>query len=151
MTILDLLGFSLSTIEVTQYLFVKFSLLSKHNSVLLYLTFGLTMELLCEFFKQKDTTYQHFCIYTPQQNGIVEHRHRHINLESFTLKPIFLFCFLGRSSISTARSLSLIVYPRYFFLNKPLLNGFNDKIPTYSYLLKVFQVSCTCMFLTNST
>lgn len=34
-----------------------------------------------EFFKQQGTTYQHSCIYTPQQNGVVERKHRHI-LES---------------------------------------------------------------------
>lgn len=32
-------------------------------------------------FKQKGKSYQHSCIYTPQQNGVVECKHRHI-LES---------------------------------------------------------------------
>jgi len=34
-----------------------------------------------EFFKQKGTTYQHSCVYTPQQNGDEERKHCHI-LES---------------------------------------------------------------------
>nr|KYP76552.1 Retrovirus-related Pol polyprotein from transposon TNT 1-94 [Cajanus cajan] len=31
-----------------------------------------------EFFKQQGTIYQHSCIYTPQQDGVVERKHRHI-------------------------------------------------------------------------
>jgi transposase InsO family protein len=34
-----------------------------------------------DFFKQQETIYQHSCVYTPQQNGVVERKHRHI-LES---------------------------------------------------------------------
>ena len=34
-----------------------------------------------DFFKQQGTTYQHSCTYTSQQNGVIEHKHRHI-LES---------------------------------------------------------------------
>lgn len=34
-----------------------------------------------DFFKQQGTNYQHTCVYTPQQNGVVERKHRHI-LES---------------------------------------------------------------------
>src|SRR4051812_28094167 len=31
-----------------------------------------------DFFKQKGTIYQHSCVYIPQQNGVVERKHRHI-------------------------------------------------------------------------
>jgi transposase InsO family protein len=33
------------------------------------------------FFRQHGITYQHSCVYTPQQNGVIERKHCHI-LES---------------------------------------------------------------------
>ena len=33
---------------------------------------------LQSFFKDNDVLFQHSCVYTPQQNGVVERKHRHI-------------------------------------------------------------------------
>ena len=39
-----------------------------------------------DFFTQQGTTYQHSCTYTPQQNRVVERKHRHILESSHTLR-----------------------------------------------------------------
>ena len=56
-----------------------------------------------DFFKQKGTNYQHSCVYTPQQNGVVERKHRHIleSAHTFRFQAHLPLCFWAEC-VSTA-------------------------------------------------
>jgi hypothetical protein len=51
-----------------------------------------------DFFKQNGTTYQHSCVYTPQQNGVVERKHHHIleSARAFRFQAHLPLLFMGR-------------------------------------------------------
>jgi hypothetical protein len=55
------------------------------------------------FFKQKGINYQHSCVYTPQQYGVVERKHRHIleSARAFRFQAHLPLCFWAEC-VSTA-------------------------------------------------
>jgi transposase InsO family protein len=57
-----------------------------------------------EFFRQKGTTYHHFCVYTPQQNGVVERKHRHI------LESTRAFCFQAHLPLLFGQNVFLLLF-----------------------------------------
>ena len=87
-----------------------------------------------EFFKQKGTTYQHSCVYTPQQNGVVEHKHQHI------LETTRAFRFQAHLSLHFwAECVSTAVHiinrlPTPLLSRQTPLERLYGKIPSYSHL-----------------
>ena len=62
---------------------------------------------LCEiFFTQQGTTYQYSCTYTPQQNGFVENKHKHI------LESAHVLCFQAHFPYTFGQN----VFPLLFIL-----------------------------------
>ena len=85
-----------------------------------------------EFFKQKGTTYQHSCVYTPQQNGVVEHKHQHI------LETTRVFRFQAHLSLHFwAECVSTAVHiinrlPTPLISRQTPFEPFYGKIPSYA-------------------
>ena len=90
-----------------------------------------------EFFKQKGTTYKHSCVYIPQQNGVVECKHRHIleTTRAFRFQAHFSLYFWAEC-VSTVVHI-IIVCPHHSFLIKLLLSDSMENfllIHTFEFL-----------------
>ena len=91
-----------------------------------------------EFFKQKGTTYQHSCVYTPQQNGVVEHKHRHI-LEIarvFHFQAHFPVHFWAECVFTAVHIINCLPIP--FLSHQTPFERLNGKLPSYSHI-QVFR------------
>jgi hypothetical protein len=89
------------------------------------------------FFRQHGTTYQHFCIYTPQQNGVIERKHRHILEYARALRfqahiPLHFWTECVLTAVHLINRL-----PTPLFSHKTAFEKLYSKISNYSHL-KVF-------------
>jgi len=87
-----------------------------------------------DFFSQQGTNYQHSCIYTPQQNGVVERKHRHILESARALR------FQSNLSLHFwAEYISVVVHiinrlPTPILSHQTPFKKLYKKIPSYSHL-----------------
>lgn len=87
-----------------------------------------------DFFKQQGTTYQHSCIYTPQQNGVVERKHRHILQSARALRfQAHLPLHFWAECVSTAVHI-INRLPTPTLSHQTPFEKLYRKIPSYSHL-----------------
>jgi hypothetical protein len=89
------------------------------------------------FFRQHGTTYQHSCVYTPQQNRVVEHKHRHIleSARALRFQAHLPLHFWADCVLTTVHSINRLPTPLLF--HKTPFEKLYNKVPNYSHL-KVF-------------
>jgi hypothetical protein len=90
-----------------------------------------------KFFCQHGTTYQHSCVYTPQQNGVVERKHRHILESARALRfqahlPLHFWAECVLTAVHLINRL-----PTPLLSHQTPFEKLYGKIPTYSHL-KIF-------------
>ena len=87
-----------------------------------------------DFFKQKWTNYQHSCVYTPQQNGVVERKHRHIleTTRAFHFQAHLLLRFWGEC-VSTAIHI-INRFPTPLLSHQTPFERLFGKLPSHSHL-----------------
>ena len=92
---------------------------------------------LKDFFLKQGTIYQRTCVYTPQQNGVVERKHRHILEVAWALRfqahlPLYFWGDCIYTSVYLINSL-----PTLLLSKKTTFEKLHNKLPSYSHM-KVF-------------
>ena len=93
------------------------------------------------FFSTHGVIYQHTCTYTPQQNGVVERKHRHLleMARALRLHANLPFQFWGECVLTVAYLINRLPTP--VLTNKTPYEILFGKAPTYKHL-RVFGCSC---------
>jgi len=87
-----------------------------------------------DFFKQNGTTYQHSCVYTPQQNGVVERKHRHIleSARAFRFQAHLPLLFWAECVSTAVHIINRLPTP--LLSHKTPFERLYGKLPSYSHL-----------------
>ncbi|KAM1681408.1 hypothetical protein ACFX2K_038957 [Malus domestica] len=89
---------------------------------------------LRDFFQEHGVVYQHSCVYTPQQNGVVERKHRHIleTARSLRFQAHLPLRFWGECVLTAVHLINRL--PTKILSNTTPFARLYSKSPTYSHL-----------------
>jgi hypothetical protein len=90
-----------------------------------------------DFFRQNGTIYQHSCVYTPQQNGVVEHKHHHIlkSARALRFQAHLPLCFWAECVLTAVHLINCL--PTTLLSQQTPFERLYGQVPSYSHL-KVF-------------
>jgi hypothetical protein len=97
------------------------------------------------FSRQHGTTYQHFCVYMPQQNGVVEHKPRHIleSARALCFQAHLPLYFWAKCVLTTIHLINRL--PTQLLSYKTPFERLYNKNPNYSHL----KVLCCLAYATE--
>jgi hypothetical protein len=84
------------------------------------------------FFLEEGVLFQHSCVYTPQQNGVVEHKHRHIleTARALRFQSHLPFTFWGECILTAVHIINCL--PTLLLHKKTPFEILYNKLPDYS-------------------